>query len=135
MVPSTRQKVVLIVLVTALTVTGIVWRWLDLGPATSSVLAMKGWLLKVHGAAAFVSMVLFGAVVTTHALPLIVSRETARVATGILTVLITCLLIVTGYLLYYGGIEIRSYASQIHFWSGIGATAVLAAHLLCPRRH
>ncbi len=107
---------------TVLFLTGIAWAFLhylshfagiDEHPATSAGAA----LMKVHGAAAMLALLLLGTLLAHH-----VDRgwkQSRNKASGITIIAITALLTITGYLLYYLGTEApRRIASVVHLALG-----------------
>jgi hypothetical protein len=112
-----------------LLVTGVAWMVfqarLDEGNQVSSL------MLKLHGGAAMVSLILLGALIN-HMRKGWKSRKNR--ASGLTLVLAILILIVTGYGLYYAGDEqLRSLISQWHTWIGLGIGLLLPAHVLIGR--
>ena len=93
----------------------------------AAALGTASLLMKVHGAVAMGALVLLGTMLTKH-VPggWSVSRNKPS---GIATLVVSCVLVLTGYLLYYAGDETRRVVfSDIHLGAGIGFFALLAAH-------
>lgn len=112
-----------------LLVTGVGWMVfqarLDEGNQVSSV------MLKLHGGAAMVSLILLGALIN-HMRKGWKSRKNRT--SGLTLVLAILFLIVTGYGLYYAGDEqLRSLTSQCHSWIGLGIVLLLPAHVFIAR--
>lgn len=83
--------------------------------------------LKVHGALAFLALVLFGLVWGVHVVNGWAVRR-RRWTGGALTAL-TVVLMVSGYLLYYAGRDdVRGLVSIIHWAIGLGSLAAFALH-------
>ena len=114
------QRALVYVALAALVATGLLWE-ADVARAL---------LMKIHGAAAMVTLVLFGVLIARH-VPTGWSAARANRLSGTLLLATSLWLTVTGYLLYYSGSEsLRDYASQTHFWVGVGFVAVFALHQL-----
>ncbi len=112
-----------------LLVTGVVWMWaqssLDEGSLVSSL------MLKLHGAAAMVALILLGALIN-HMRKGWKARKNR--SSGLTLVLVILFLVITGYGLYYAGDEqLRSLISQWHAWIGLGLFLLLPAHALIGR--
>jgi hypothetical protein len=95
--------------------------------------AAEPWLLRLHGAAAMVILVLLGILLPLHVLR--GWRAGRNRATGAL-LLGTCLVLaLSGYALYYaGGERLRAAAALLHDAVGLGLPALLAWHVLRGRR-
>jgi hypothetical protein len=109
-----------------LLVTGIAWMVfqarLDEGNHVSSL------MLKLHGGAAMVSLILLGALIN-HVRKGWKSRKNRT--SGLTLILAILFLVVTGYGLYYAGDEqLRTLISQWHSWVGLGIVLLLPAHVL-----
>jgi hypothetical protein len=112
------QRALVYVALLALVVTGLLWE-ADVARAL---------LMKIHGAAAMATLVLFGVLIARH-VPTGWSAARANRLSGALLLATSLWLTLTGYLLYYSGSEaLRDYASQTHFWVGVAFTAVFALH-------
>lgn len=112
-----------------LLVTGVVWMWaqssLDEGSRVSSL------MLKLHGAAAMVALILLGALIN-HMRKGWKARKNR--SSGLTLMLVILFLVITGYGLYYAGDEqLRSLISQWHAWIGLGIFLLLPAHALIGR--
>jgi cation transport ATPase len=94
------------------------------GPAPNP---LEPWLLKIHGAAAMATLVVFGSLVPTH-----IARFWQLAHNrlpGVLFLAVTLLLIATGYGLYYfGGDELRQLARQAHIVLGAAAVPAFVYH-------
>lgn len=102
----------------ALVATGLLWK-LDVDRAV---------LMKIHGAAAIASMVLFGARLARH-VPCGWSVRANR-SSGVALLATSLSLAVSGYALYYAGSEgLRAFASQTHFWIGVALAVAFGFHL------
>ena len=114
------QRALVYAALLALVVTGCLWE-ADVARAL---------LMKIHGAAAMVTLVLFGVLLARH-VPTGWSAARANRLSGVLLLATSLWLTLTGYLLYYSGSEsLRDYASQTHFWVGVGFVALFALHQL-----
>ncbi len=112
---------------------GIAWfalhRWGqvegEFGPEKSP---LEPWLLRVHGASAFLAMMGFGYLLASHVHVGWRSRRNRRL--GALLVGAVSLLILSGYLLYYSaGEDFRSAVSWIHLGLGLSLPGVLGLHV------
>lgn len=117
----------------ALLATGLGWELFDrfivvtteLGPMKHPA---EAWILRAHGAAALLSVFVFGQLYSSHVRPS--WRAGRKRGTGGVLVAVIALLILSGYLLYYaGGEELRDLASQSHFWLGAIAPVPFLVHL------
>ena len=101
----------------ALVASGVLWK-LDLERAL---------LMRIHGAAAMASMVLFGALLARHVPAGWTARANRTSGTALLAG--SLWLLASGYVLYYSGSEVlRGFASQTHFWVGVAFAAVFGLH-------
>jgi hypothetical protein len=112
-----------------LLVTGVVWMWaqsgLDDGSHVSSL------MLKLHGAAAMVALILLGALIN-HMRKGWKARKNHP--SGLTLMLVILFLVITGYGLYYAGDEqLRSLISQWHAWIGLALFLLLPVHALIGR--
>ena len=99
----------------------------------------EGWqaisanLLMVHGGAAMVTLMLFGAMVPIHLLR--AWRAKRNRWTGSVMAVLNAILIVTAFGLYYlGGEEVRPWMSNIHLGAGFSLPLLLFIHILRGRR-
>jgi hypothetical protein len=100
------------------------------GGADSSVAPI---LLKAHGAAAMIFLVVLGILYPVHIKRGWVARRNVR--SGSVLVALCLLLIITGYLLYYaGGESAREWASRAHGWLGLAMPLIIGAHIWRGRR-
>jgi hypothetical protein len=84
-------------------------------------------IIKLHGASAMLSLVVFGVVLGRHVATGWAAK--ANRASGVALLAALFWLLATGYLLYYAGDEtLRALASQTHFWIGLALAAVFALH-------
>ncbi len=118
-----------------LTATGFVWLvvhvWLP--ESDAAALPYKLWAMRVHAAAALVSLVMAGSVLTHHvrlAWRLKKNRISGSLITGTLAVLAA-----TGYALGYApeGL-VRQWSSWGHWGVGVAVPLVLTAHVLLGHR-
>lgn len=101
--------------------TGVAWEASSPGP-------WAAFLMKLHGAAAMLALVLLGTLLMHH-IPAGWATLKNR-ASGVLALGAMASLVVSGYLLYYaGGESLRSFASQSHLWVGVAAAVVVALHI------
>ena len=90
-------------------------------------------LMKVHGAAAMATMVLFGTLIPIH----IKRGWAAKInrPNGAFLITINLLLIVTGYGLYYGGSEgLRFLSHWVHIGLGLFIPFLLLWHIIMGRK-
>ena len=116
---------------------GAVWfvlhRWFrpigDFGPEPHP---WEAWLLRVHGASAFLALTGFGAVLAGHVRA--GWRMRRNRISGVALVSAVALLAASGYWLYYGWIETaRDAVSWIHLGLGLLLPLAFGLHLM-PRR-
>lgn len=99
------------------------------GPLSS----VKPQLLRIHGAAAFVSLVVLGALVPTH-MQRAWAQERNRL-TAFVMVALCILMVASGYGLYYCGSDIlRSGISGFHSVTGILLPLALVWHVISGRK-
>lgn len=97
------------------------------GPFGPTASPLEPLVLKLHGAAAFAALWVFGLLWAAH----IVNGWTAgrRRWSGAAVFAAMMVLILTGWLLYYGGDEtVRGAASLVHWGLGLGGAALFAWH-------
>lgn len=88
---------------------------------------LEPWLLKLHGAAAMLTLILVGSLLPTHIARF--WRLAHNRAPGLLFLAVMLLLIASGYGLYYfGGDELRRYTRSAHIVLGLAAAPVFAFH-------
>ena len=109
-----------------LLVTGVVWMWAQSSLDEESHLSSL--MLKLHGAAAMVALILLGALIN-HMRKGWKARKNQ--SSGLTLVLVILFLVITGYGLYYAGDEqLRSLISKWHAWIGLGLFLLLPVHAL-----
>ncbi len=120
-------------IVTALFVTGAVWAGLHylsgaVGLEVREVLAVNATLMKVHGGAAMMALVLLGTLLPRHVR---IGWKLGRNGrSGVLMLVLCGVLSASGYLLYYaGGEAIRLATSWIHLAVGLALPLPLTAHV------
>ena len=114
------QRLLLYAALLVLLATGVAWE-LSRG-------SLATWLMKLHGAAAMVALILVGTLIAHH-IPAGWTSLKNRWSGGLLLAMLAWL-VASGYLLYYSGSDaLRSFASQSHLWVGLAAAVVLALHL------
>ena len=85
-------------------------------------------LLKAHGAAAMIFLVILGVLFPVHIKRGWVARR--NLSSGLVLIVVSIVLITTGYLLYYaGGESTREWVSRIHGWLGLAMPLVVGAHI------
>ncbi|MFA5059682.1 MAG: hypothetical protein WC676_03560 [Candidatus Omnitrophota bacterium] len=93
----------------------------------------KTWLLKIHGAGAMASLVIFGVLIPSH-----MRRgwqQNRNRTTAVVMILACFLLIVSGYALYYcGSEELRLFVSSFHSWVGCVLPLLLIWHIARGRK-
>jgi hypothetical protein len=94
---------------------------------------IEAWALKLHGAAAFLFLIALGSMFAQH-----IPRAwflKRNIASGIATLTVCALLVVSGYWLYYfAEDESRSFVSTLHWAVGLGAIGLFWLHLWLGRR-
>ena len=101
--------------------TGVAWEGVSAGPAAAL-------LMKVHGGAAMLALILLGTLIAHH-IPAGWGSFKNRWS-GVLLLAALGWLVASGYLLYYSGSEsLRNFASQSHLWVGVAGCVVVALHL------
>ncbi len=98
------------------------------GPFGAQPRPIEPWVLRLHGAAAMATLLLIGSVVPTH-----VTRwwraGRNRIA-GVMLLGLAAVLVVTGYALYYSGVEaLRLSARWLHITTGVAALPAFLIHL------
>jgi hypothetical protein len=117
----------------ALFVTGVAWELIDrFVHVTTTIGEMKHpaepWVLRAHGAAALLSVFVFGQLYSSHVRPSWRAGRKRGSGGGLVTVITA--LIASGYLLYYaGGDELRDFVARFHFWLGAVAPLPFLFHL------
>ncbi|NWK43441.1 hypothetical protein [Ralstonia pickettii] len=117
-----------------LLVTGLAWlalHFLDEGSDTGTL--ALAWSMKLHGAAAMVSLYLFGMLWGPHIRNAWVRRRnrTAGAMVGALTIA----LVLTGYALYYVNGELMRQSAEVLHWSaGMVVCIALWIHIMIGRR-
>jgi hypothetical protein len=135
---SRRHRSLLYVSTLVLFLTGAAWAWLHYFHSTNGEFGpefhpAEPWLLKAHGAAAMVYLIVLGTLLVVHVKRGWQAKLNRGSGTGLLFVF--GVLIVSGYALYYVGEDrFRALASNIHLWVGLVLPAVLIAHVVLGRR-
>jgi len=126
---SVRFRVTLYSIVAVLFVTGVAWIALDraVWPETST------YLLRLHGGAAMVMLVLLGALLPLHMR--IAWRRRRNRASGLVMVVANAVLVVTAFGLYYTGSEtLRHWTSELHIVIGLALPLLVAGHVVVGHR-
>lgn len=119
-------------------ITGAVWwalqRWGNVETEFGSTAHPAApWVMRVHGAAAMLMLLVLGWLVPVHVLRGWRARRNRRSGAGLVAVLGT--LTITGWLLYYaGGEKLRAAASALHVWLGLTLPLIIVAHIWLGRR-
>lgn len=117
----------------ALFISGVVWLLLhyifisqgEFGPQTNP---FEAWSLRIHGAASMLFLVVFGYILSFHAVKAW-KADTNR-QTGLWLISFIIFLILTGYLLYYTGNEtLRNMASWFHIGCGLAWPIIILWHI------
>jgi hypothetical protein len=93
---------------------------------------LEGWSLRLHGAAAFASLWLLGLLWGLHITRAWPTKK--RRATGIVMLSAAGVLVLSGYLLYYGGETLRDIAAPLHWVLGLLALPLAIVHMRRRRR-
>jgi hypothetical protein len=117
-----------------LIITGLAWASVHyLGDAAGAdaraASAFNAFMMKVHGGAAMAALLALGSLLPQH-VPSGWSAKPSR-KSGIATLVIASLLVLSGYLLYYSGDELyRQLASYLHLGAGLAFAGFLVFHIL-----
>ena len=115
------HRILLYSALSLLLASGATWEVMSPGAAASL-------LMKLHGAAAMLTLVLLGGLLARHVPEGWASSKNRKSGAILLGAFLW--LVLSGYLLYYAGSEaLRWYASQSHLWIGIAACAIVALHI------
>lgn len=121
------QKRFLYITTAVLWLSGMIWLCLP------EISTGRPSLLKIHGAAAMVFLMVFGMLYKDH-IRRGWKREEQR-PSGLSLVTLCSVLVVTGWGLYYlGGESIRQWNSTIHTVFGVALPALIALHVWLSRR-
>jgi hypothetical protein len=94
----------------------------------------EGWTIRLHGAAAMLSLILLGTLLTVHVKSAWLARRNR--CSGALLLALNTLLALTGYLLYYAGGELmRKITSYTHLALGLILPLLLFLHIVFGRRN
>ena len=111
----------------ALLLSGVYWALIHYGGAKPYL--SEPLLMKIHGAAAMVALIVIGGLLAFH-VPGGWAERRSR-PSGSAMLVLCALLTLTGYLLYYAGAETaRDISSYAHLALGLALLIVLGAHLL-----
>ena len=90
---------------------------------------LEPWLLRLHGLVLIPALLAFGGLMVVH-IPKGWKDKSQRVA-GVTLTVVTGVLILSGYLLYYLGVEwLRDWTSLIHWVVGLALPAFFVWHYL-----
>jgi cation transport ATPase len=121
-----------------LLLTGIVWLIFhyfvhtvgEFGPVTHP---LEPWSLKIHGAAAMITLVILGTLIPGHIRRAWHARKNRT--TGVVLIALIVVLIASGYALYYfGGEQTRPIISALHWILGLTFPATLIWHIWIGRK-
>jgi hypothetical protein len=121
----------------ALVVTGVLWLVChyflggegEFGPQPHP---LEHWMLRLHGAAAMIGLIVYGSLLPIHVRRAWTMRR--NIALGLTVISAMLLLTVTGYLLYYaGGEQSRAVVSIVHWAAGLLIPALLTWHVVSGR--
>ena len=95
-------------------------------------LPLEPWLLRIHGLAAYITLLALGAVYVRHVRP--AWRAKRNRPSGTLLTGSLALLILSGYGLYYfGGESLRQWTAYLHDFLGLVLPVLLLFHILRGR--
>ena len=112
--------------------TGAAWAWLHYLRVSPNEFGgrnpAESWILKAHGAAAMLTLVLIGTLLPMHVKFAWRARRNLR--TGLTLLNLFAFLVLTGYGLYYvGGERLRAWTSAAHLWVGPALPLILVWHI------
>lgn len=112
----------------------VLHRWFpvngEFGPAPHPA---EPWLIRLHGAAAMLTLVLLGSLLAQHVRRAWLAHRNRH--SGGLLLALNGLLALTGYALYYAGSEtLRAFVSAAHLMLGLALPVLLLLHIVCGRR-
>ncbi len=113
----------------ALLISGIIWLIVNFYLTYESPwYFLNSWSLKIHGAASYIFLVMFGMILATH-ISFNWRVKKNRRNSGIIATGLFFILIISGYLLYYlSSDEIRKITSYLHWISGLICSAFFIFH-------
>jgi len=115
----------------AVFLTGAAWAWLHyfaVPDKFGSTNPAETWLLKAHGAAAMLVLILLGTLLPLHMK--FALRAGRNLRTGLTLFGVFSFLSVTGYGLYYAGDEhLRAGTSAAHLWVGLSLPVIMSLHI------
>jgi hypothetical protein len=132
-----RQRV-LYAVIGAVWATGILWLVFHYylsrqGPFGVEPHPLEVWWLRLHGAAAFVTLWFGGLLWVVHLRPGL--KQASWRKSGILLLVVFGALVASGYLLYYGGGDaVRDWVALLHWLIGTLLVVPLLIHVLRARR-
>jgi hypothetical protein len=131
---DSRFRFALYAAVFALFITGAGWLLADkMKEAGEAWQTASAYLLMIHGGAAMVALMLFGALVPLH----IQRGWRARRNRVMGAIMLTCsaVLIITSFGLYYAGSEaLRPWMSDVHIGAGLCLPILFLVHIMMGRR-
>ena len=102
------------------------------GDFSSPYHQLEAWLIKIHGGAAMLSLLVLGVLIPTHMR--LGWKQHRNRRSGIIIASTCMILVVSGYGLYYlGNEQWRSIASWMHSALGVGFPLILLIHILMGR--
>jgi hypothetical protein len=116
-----------------LVITGLAWAFVHYfgdaaGLDSRAALAFNASMMKLHGGAAMAALIVIGALLPHH----VPGGWTAKLnrKSGVTTLVVASMLVLTGYLLYYTGDETyREFASYFHLGAELAFAALLIFHI------
>ncbi|MGH7935868.1 MAG: DUF4405 domain-containing protein [Chthoniobacterales bacterium] len=113
-------------------VSGAAWAWLHYFAASTNEFGgtspAESWILKAHGAAAMLTLVLIGTLLPMHVK--FAWRAGRNLRTGLSLLSLFGFIVLTGYGLYYvGGERLRAWTSAAHLWVGLALPLIMALHI------
>lgn len=131
---SRRHKAALYLITFAVFASGVAWWLLDRFAVQADEFGglMKSpaepWMLKIHGAAAMLILVVLGTLLPIHVKRSWQAKQNLLTGVGLLGFF--GILTLTGYGLYYASEEnVRALTSNVHLWVGFALPAVLVWHV------
>lgn len=118
-------------------VSGAAWAWVhhldESGQATAAMRDAKSQMVRIHGLAAPVFVLLIGTLLPVHVVRCWQARRNR--VNGVFLLSAVGVLTISGFLLYYLADEAsREASSRLHLWLGLALPVLLVSHIVLGRR-